>query len=88
MYIAQIQSIIPIQLFLLSFSLKRNIPTKLELITIPILVKVKTIELSKLGVANALKKNTRQKKFGMPKVTPQNTSPSLTDFSSFVNFIK
>ena len=51
-------------------------------------VKVKTIELSKLGVANALKKNTRQKKFGMPKVTPQNTSPSLTDFSSFVNFIK
>ena len=47
-------------------------PIKLELITMPMLTRVKTIELSRLGVANAFKKNTNEKKFGIPKITPQN----------------
>ena len=62
----------PIQFVLLSFSLKRYMPIKLELITMPMLTRVKTIELSRLGVANASKKNTNEKKFGIPNTTPQN----------------
>ena len=46
-------------------------PIKLELITTPMLTRVKTIELSRLGVANAFKKNTNEKKFGIPNTAPQ-----------------
>ena len=62
MYIAQTQNIIPIQLFLLSFSLNNNFPIRLELTTIPILVNVKTIELFKLGVVNAFIKKILNRK--------------------------
>ena len=31
----------------------------------------KTIELFRLGSLKALKKNSREKKFGIPKITPQ-----------------
>lgn len=63
---------IPIQLALLSFSLKNNMPNKLEVITIPILTIANTIELLKIDASKALKKNTRQKKLGTPNITPQN----------------
>ena len=41
----------------------------------------KTIELFRLGSLRALKKNSREKKFGMPKTTPQKT---LFNFNGFL----
>ena len=70
---------IPIQLLLLSFSLKSNKPIREELITTPILTNGKTIEL--LMLPSAFKKNTREKKFGIPKITPQRT---LFTFKGFL----
>ena len=61
---------IPTQLVLLSRSLKKSIPNKLEIITIPILTRENTVELSILDVSNAFKKNTKQKKFGNPNRNP------------------
>ena len=63
---------IPIQLFLLSFSLKRIIPIIDELTITPILTKGKTIELDSFGSFKAFKKNTKEKKLGIPKIIPQN----------------
>jgi len=61
----------PIQLMLLIFSLKRNIPIREELTTTPILTNGKTVELSML--TSAFKKKTREKKLGTPNIIPQNT---------------
>ena len=61
---------IPIQLFLLSFSLKNNSPIKDEEITISILTIGKTIELGIEPSFSASKKNNNEKKFGIPKAIP------------------
>ena len=66
------QSKIPPQLLLSSFSLNKNTPNRLELTTIPMLTSVNTTELFREGFANAFKKNTNEKKFGTPKIIPQN----------------
>ena len=67
---ARIEIKIPTQLVLLSCSLKKNMPNKLELITIPMLTRENIVELWMLDVSNAFKKNTKQKKFGIPNTTP------------------
>ena len=55
---ARIEIKIPTQLVLLSCSLKKNMPNKLELITIPMLTRENIVELWMLDVSNAFKKNT------------------------------
>ena len=44
----------------------------------------KTTELSRLEVANAFKKKTNEKKFGIPKKNPQITFLNLKGFLCFL----
>ena len=58
-----------------------SIPIKLELTITPMLTSGKTIELFRLGLLKALKKQSREKKFGIPKIIHQKM---LFNFNGFL----
>ena len=60
----------PIQLFLVILSLKIDTLINEEDMTIPILSNGNASELSILGSDNTFKKKNREKKLGIPKITP------------------
>ena len=57
-----------------------------ELIITPILTRGKTIELFRLGSLKALKKNSREKKFGIPKIIPKKMLFNFNGFLSLNDF--
>ena len=75
---------IPNQLTLLRFSLNKSTPNILELTMMPILTRGKTTELSRSVFANACKKKTNEKKFGIPKTNPHITFFNLKGFLCFL----